>query len=98
MRYFLSTVFVAVLLAVSPRKNAHAQVQACNGYPELCSKPYNQVTYATTHNAYALYALCTISGNQDNNIPTQLKDGIRAFMLDAYKAPSPSDIELCHGT
>ncbi|KAF9975636.1 hypothetical protein BGZ73_000650 [Actinomortierella ambigua] len=87
---------VTMLLAVPYNNRAHARPQACNGYPELCSKPYNRVTYATAHNAYALYSMNPIISNQDNDIPTQLKDGIRAFMLDAYKAASPTEIQLCH--
>ncbi|KAF9975632.1 hypothetical protein BGZ73_000646 [Actinomortierella ambigua] len=95
---FLSlTALVTVLLTLSPTNQAHAQAQACNGYAELCSKPYNQVTYATTHNAYAFSPPGALAANQDNDIPTQLKDGIRAFMLDAYAAATPSDIQLCHG-
>ncbi|KAF9157470.1 hypothetical protein DFQ26_008705 [Actinomortierella ambigua] len=95
---FLSlTTLVAALLTVSPNNQAHAQAQVCNGYAELCTKPYNQVTYATTHNAYAFSPPGALAANQDNDIPTQLKDGIRAFMLDAYAAASPSDIQLCHG-
>ncbi|KAG0224231.1 hypothetical protein BGW41_005178 [Actinomortierella wolfii] len=77
---------------------AQAQAQACNGYPELCSKPYNQVTYATTHNAYAFYPPGALAANQDNDIPTQLKDGIRAFMLDAYAGTTSNEIQLCHGS
>ncbi|KAF9995441.1 hypothetical protein BGZ80_003264 [Entomortierella chlamydospora] len=70
--------------------------QLCNGYAALCSKTYDQVTYATTHNAYAYTPPGALAVNQDNNIPTQLGDGIRALMLDAYNANVTSDIELCH--
>ncbi|KAG0048229.1 hypothetical protein BGZ83_006786 [Gryganskiella cystojenkinii] len=75
-----------------------AQQQLCNGYAGLCSKTYDKVAYATSHNAYAFKPLNGIATNQDNDIPTQLKDGIRAFMLDAYNVPSGNvnDIELCH--
>ncbi|KAG0259329.1 hypothetical protein BGZ95_004719 [Linnemannia exigua] len=72
--------------------------QLCNGYAELCAKTYDQVAYATTHNAYAYTPPGALAANQNNDIPTQLKDGIRAFMLDAYNLPSggTNDIELCH--
>ncbi|CAG8500174.1 4506_t:CDS:10, partial [Ambispora leptoticha] len=39
------------------------------------------------------------AANQDFDIPTQLKDGIRAFMLDAHNPINGTDsqaIELCH--
>ncbi|KAF8939474.1 PLC-like phosphodiesterase [Dissophora ornata] len=83
---FLSSSFVA---------NAE---QLCNGYAALCSKTYDQVVYGTTHNAYAYTPAGALALNQDNNITTQLGDGIRALMLDAYDTPSnnASDIELCH--
>ncbi|KAF9912773.1 hypothetical protein EC991_008635 [Linnemannia zychae] len=72
--------------------------QLCNGYQELCAKTYDQVAYATTHNAFAYTPPGALAANQNNNITTQLKDGIRAFMLDAYNVPSgaTNDIELCH--
>ncbi|KAF9135472.1 hypothetical protein BGW39_002617 [Mortierella sp. 14UC] len=72
--------------------------QLCNGYAELCTKTFDQVSYATTHNAYAYTPPGALAINQNNNITTQLKDGIRAFMLDAYNVPSgaTNDIELCH--
>ncbi|KAF8953695.1 hypothetical protein CPC16_012068 [Podila verticillata] len=86
------------LLASSSLVLAQTPAQACNGYPSLCAKPYSEVSYATTHNAYAYTPPGALAANQDNDIPTQLKDGIRAFMLDAYMPPSgaTNDIELCH--
>ncbi|CAG8489581.1 2640_t:CDS:2 [Ambispora gerdemannii] len=68
----------------------------CNGYAELCTRSYQAVTFATTHNAFAFGKQA--AANQDFDIPTQLKDGIRAFMFDAH---NPNDttsqsIELCH--
>ncbi|KAF9549442.1 hypothetical protein EC957_003831 [Mortierella hygrophila] len=90
---------VGALLALSSSwvQQADAQ-QQCNGYAELCSRTYDKVSYPTTHNAYAFNPPNGLATNQINNIPTQLKDGIRAFMLDAYAAPSgnPKEIELCH--
>ncbi|KAI1316310.1 hypothetical protein EDD11_010153 [Mortierella claussenii] len=90
----------AVLITASLVTNADAQQQQCNGYAELCTKTYDKVAYATTHNAYAFTPPGALATNQDNDIPTQLKDGIRAFMLDAYPTPSGNakDIELCHGS
>ncbi|KAF9911983.1 hypothetical protein EC991_001430 [Linnemannia zychae] len=75
------------------------QQQQCNGYAELCSRTYDKVAFATTHNAYAITPVGGLATNQVNNIATQLKDGIRAFMLDAYNSPSgnPNEIQLCHG-
>ncbi|GJJ77768.1 hypothetical protein EMPS_10127 [Entomortierella parvispora] len=93
---FIST--LGVLLTVCTVLPQTGAQQLCNGYAELCAKPYSQVSYATAHNAYAFAPRNGIATNQDNNIQIQLKDGIRAFMLDAYNVPSgnPNDIELCH--
>ncbi|KAF9198572.1 hypothetical protein BGZ49_000581 [Haplosporangium sp. Z 27] len=70
--------------------------QLCNGYAGLCSKTYDVVTYATTHNAYSYTPPGALALNQDNNITIQLGDGIRALMLDAYQSNNTNDIELCH--
>ncbi|CAG8578798.1 16150_t:CDS:2 [Racocetra fulgida] len=49
-----------------------------------------------THNSYAFGN--AIAANQHYNISTQLKDGVRVFLLAVLKNPDPtkSDIELCH--
>ncbi|KAG0053518.1 hypothetical protein BGZ83_000935 [Gryganskiella cystojenkinii] len=91
-----ATVLVASSLFMSTQVEAQ---QLCNGYAELCSKQYSQVAFPTTHNAYAFTPAGSkpvLAANQDNDIPTQLKDGVRALMLDAYNAASPNDINLCH--
>ncbi|KAG9062583.1 hypothetical protein KI688_004885 [Linnemannia hyalina] len=90
---------VGILLASSSAWVQYTDAQQqCNGYTELCSRTYDKVSYATAHNAYAFNPPNGLDTNQVNNIPTQLKDGIRAFMLDAYATPSgnPNEIELCH--
>ncbi|KAG0284865.1 hypothetical protein BGZ96_010801 [Linnemannia gamsii] len=89
---------IALVASTLLLRGADAQQQLCNGYAELCAKTYDQVSYATTHNAYAYTPRGALAANQNNDIPTQLKDGIRAFMLDAYNLPSggTNDIELCH--
>lgn len=56
---------------------------ACNGLPELCDTPLDQVVFACTHNAMGA---ADIPGwlfpNQQYGIQRQLEDGIRALMLD----------------
>lgn len=94
----MRTSFLAAISLLASSSMVLAQTQLCNGYAALCAKPYSEVSYATTHNAYAYTPPGALAANQVNDIPTQLKDGIRAFMLDAYKLPSgaTNDIELCH--
>ncbi|ORX89974.1 PLC-like phosphodiesterase [Basidiobolus meristosporus CBS 931.73] len=67
---------------------------ACNGAAALCNRKYNEVAYATTHNAYALSP--DTAGNQNNPIAKQLTDGIRGLMLDLHKSNQSSAIHLCH--
>jgi hypothetical protein len=62
-------------------------MMACNGDPALCDRRYDQVTYATTHNATAVrrgkYAVRFIA-NQERDVDVQLADGIRALMIDVW--------------
>jgi len=62
--------------------------QACNGYSYLCEKNYNEIVFACTHNAYnyATEKANFLLPNQNQSIEQQLKDGIRALMLDIYYA------------
>ncbi|KAJ1743778.1 hypothetical protein LPJ58_006731, partial [Coemansia sp. RSA 1591] len=62
------------------------QSEPCNGHVELCARPYNNVSFACTHNSYSSpppNALLVL--NQENSIEQQLNDGIRAFMLDVVR-------------
>ncbi|KAJ2851026.1 hypothetical protein IWW36_001453 [Coemansia brasiliensis] len=76
--------------------------EGCNGHEELCSRTYNNVSYACTHNAYSYPPPHTLPVlNQEKNITQQLQDGIRAFMLDivrnkpvaAAAAENPSSLQ-----
>ncbi|CAO3642864.1 unnamed protein product [Cunninghamella blakesleeana] len=74
--------------------------QACNGYPELCSKRYNEVVTIVTHNSYANVA--NVAANQACPITTQLSDGVRGLKLTAIvpanvtMSDPTKDIHLCH--
>jgi hypothetical protein len=76
----------------------------CNGSDRLCERRFDQVVYATTHNAMAAtlppYSYSILIANQCSGVPTQLADGIRALMLDVHwvqpaGAPAP-DLVLGH--
>jgi len=74
---------------------AAAAPQACNGFPDLCDRPYDKVAYATTHNAMAAHEMGFAFPNQRNRMRKQLDDGIRGLMLDLHKeGDTPM---LCHG-
>jgi len=76
----------------------------CNGSEALCERRFDQVAYATTHNAMSArfepYGYSPIISNQCSGVPTQLEDGIRALMLDIhwYQPPEADapDLYLCH--
>jgi hypothetical protein len=55
----------------------------CNGSATLCDRPLDEIVFAGTHNAMGA---ADVPGwmfpNQQAGIPAQLRDGIRAFMLD----------------
>ncbi|KAJ2613078.1 hypothetical protein H4S08_002406 [Coemansia sp. RSA 1365] len=82
--------------AIYHHQQRRGDSNSCNGYGELCSKRFNEVAYATTHNSYAHGD--NIAANQNKDIRQQLDDGIRGFMLDLYKLGSGSSNEpyLCH--
>jgi hypothetical protein len=93
---FFTVLLLFVTTALPQETTGSSGSTACNGYPELCSKLYSDVAYPTTHNAFSVQKN-NVARNQNYRIPTQLKDGIRAFMLDAHKnTTDPNAIELCH--
>lgn len=58
---------------------------SCNGSPALCSRPLGDVIFPATHNSFAA---STEPGwyfaSQTYPIPRQLKDGIRALLIDIH--------------
>ncbi|MEM7247478.1 MAG: hypothetical protein AAF533_19235 [Acidobacteriota bacterium] len=71
-------------------------VAPCNGSSALCSKRYDEVVHATTHNAMSSEEDGWILPNQTVDVPSQLESGVRALMLDIHDwFGSP---HLCHGT
>lgn len=75
---------------------------ACNGHDELCERPFNEISYATTHNAMSNREEGWSLPNQNFSMTRQLADGIRGMMLDAYYCQDPAicgekDTFLCHG-
>ncbi len=72
--------------------SANAQLLPCNGHPELCDKRYNEVTYPTTHNAFnaARSTQRWTYPNQKYDLPRQLTDGVKAFMIDVHYYNGPN--------
>ncbi|KAH0590970.1 PI-PLC X domain-containing protein [Termitomyces sp. J132] len=68
----------------------------CNGHAELCDKSYGAVSYIGSHDSYAIQigASTNPAANQDQNITTQLNDGIRMLQVQAHLQNGV--IRLCH--
>jgi hypothetical protein len=58
----------------------------CNGSAALCDRPFDQVVLAGSHNSMSSAADGFTTPNQQVGIAAQLKDGIRAFLVDSYAA------------
>lgn len=66
----------------------------CNGDAALCDRRYDQVAYATTHNAMSNADEGWLGPNQQHGITRQLDDGIRGLMLDTHYDGGVA--HLCH--
>jgi hypothetical protein len=71
----------------SPRK--------CNGSAALCERRYDEIAYATTHNAYNADDEGFSLPNQTYGVTKQLEDGVRGLMLDIYD--EDGDVLVYHG-
>jgi hypothetical protein len=58
---------------------------ACNGSSSLCSRPLNEVIFPGTHNSFAASSQPGwYFANQTYPIARQLRDGIRALLIDVH--------------
>lgn len=70
---------------------------ACNGHAELCDRHFDEVAYATTHNAMSSSESGFVGPNQHYALWRQMEDGIRGLMLDVHAA-SDGTVSLCHAS
>ncbi len=63
---------------------ADAGTLACNGSPLLCDRRYDEVSYATAHNAMSNADEHFYLPNQHHGLTRALTDGIRGLMLDTH--------------
>ena len=64
-----------------------AAVDACNGHPELCDRPFDKVAFAATHNSMSAGDIADwMFPNQEKGIVAQLEDGVRGFLVDVHYA------------
>jgi hypothetical protein len=67
----------------------------CNGLRALCGRRFDEVVYATTHNAMSSEENGFYGPNQRYAVPRQLLEGVRGLMLDLYE--EDGELWLCHG-
>jgi hypothetical protein len=90
----LSLAFLGVVAAPGASPAGADGTAKCNGHVELCSRAYNQVAYAATHNSMDTVADGFTSPDQERSIADQLAGGIRAFLVDAYTG-TPGTGRVC---
>jgi len=66
----------------------------CNGMESLCAKRYNEVSYATMHNAFATSQDGIFFAQHRGCMRSALMHGIRGFMLDVHLTKSGT-LKLC---
>jgi len=60
-------------------------VSGCNGHLELCARPVNDVVFPGAHNAMSNAEIEDwMFPHHQRNIQHQLRDGVRAFLLDVH--------------
>ena len=76
--------------ATTPAEGAQ-DTAACNGSVALCGRRLNEVVFPATHNSYsAADEPGWLFANQRHGIAQQLRDGIRAMLIDIhYGVPDP---------
>jgi len=67
--------------------------QACNNYPEFCSRKYSNITYIAAHNSPFVNPN-NAAANQDYGVIAQLNDGVR--MLQGQTHFVNDTIYYCH--
>src|SRR5690554_5963891 len=89
-------VIASLLVSLSPLSGCGDELfTACNGLDELCERTYDQVVYATTHNAFNASDEGFKLANQTHGVRRQLEDGVRGLMLDIYD--EGDDVLVYHG-
>ncbi|MBI2571314.1 MAG: hypothetical protein HYV63_30275 [Candidatus Schekmanbacteria bacterium] len=96
LRWFaVASTFAAVFGDPGVAPAVGRDASPCNGLPALCDRPYDEVAFATTHNAMSNADDGWIGPNQQHGLTRQLQDGIRALMLDVHSYAGRT--YLCHG-
>lgn len=84
--------------STASRTSSSAQptnTQACNNYPEFCSRKYSNITYITAHNSPFVNP-SNAAANQEYGVIAQLNDGVR--MLQGQTHFVNDTIYYCHSS
>lgn len=92
--YFAPAALASLLCSLSASAaSLGARATTCNGFSELCSKSYGNVSFVGAHDSYAV-AVNNLAANQDYDVTQQLNDGIRMLQVQAHN--QNGTIRLCH--
>ena len=90
--FLLGTLAISLVLVGGTSGEADsATPRPCNGSSDLCRKTLGQAVIAATHNSMSASDLGWLFPNQKLDIPSQLKKGVRAFLVDTYYGRPRSD-------
>ena len=87
------TLFICSAAFVQGRAPVTRRATVCNGHAELCDRGYGTVAFVGAHDSYAI-GVNNLAVNQDQDITTQLRDGIRMLQMQAHLEKGA--IRLCH--
>lgn len=67
----------------------------CNGYPELCSRQYSNVTYVGSHDSFAFSSdPFALARDEEVNVTAQLQLGVRLLQAQAHE--NDGVLHFCH--
>jgi hypothetical protein len=81
----------------------HNQVQpaadsvGCNGYVELCDKPFDEVVIAASHNSMSVADGTWYLAEQPKDMVASLDDGIRGLLVDTWYGVPTTDGKVMTG-
>ncbi len=65
--------------------------EACNGHPELCEVPFDQVVIPATHNSMSIADGTWFLAEQPKDMVESLDDGIRGLYVDTWYGQATDD-------
>lgn len=90
--FILLFVLLPMLVGIF-REDAWAGKEPCNGHPELCDRPINEVAYAASHNSMSIAEYGWVWPMHDGTLTEQLDAGVRALLIDTHYLEGPEERE-----